>query len=342
MAKKKTLAEKAHDFEVDRKIRRLERANKELLGDIETSMKVIERMEVERDTLLGLSDRSNAKPWKRCGIKHGRAASVLVLSDLHIGEVVRADTVLGLNEFNHEVAERRIKQAFNRSLLLFDKQRSVAAINELVVFLGGDLIGGKIHSDQAEVNDLGIASSVELAEEVLERGLRTLQAEAGMKTITVICLSGNHDRQTHKVQHSSFYENSNASLVYQHLRKRFKGETGIRFEIGQGEYHDLPIYGFNFRFTHGHRIKFSGGVGGLTIPWNKHVAKLNKAKKADFTIGGHLHTWTYSSEGEFLVNGSIIGTTAYSLPFGHQPPCQALLTVDKERCVTAAEKVWCE
>lgn len=326
---------------------RLERRNKahieELRASLKASHQVIDRLEREKDLLLGLSDRKNAKAWSITRpISKGQAVAVFVVTDVHIGEVVRAHTVLGLNEFNHTVAEKRLEEATRRWLLLLAKERALADIQEAVIYWGGDLIGGKIHSDQAEVNDLGTASSIEKAEECLERSLRTILAKSGLKKITVVCLSGNHDRMTQKVQHSSFYENSNASIVYNHLRNRFSDEKKVSFVIGEGEYHDVKVFGWNIRFTHGHRIKFSGGVGGLSIPWNKHVSKLNKSKHADFTIGGHLHTWTYSSEGCFLVNGSIIGTTNYSLPFGHQEPMQAYLTIDKDRCVTAALKVFCE
>ena len=102
------------------------------------------------------------------------------------------------------------------------------------------------------------------------------------------------------------------------------------------------IYEHRFRFTHGHRIKFGGGVGGLTIPWTKHVMRMNRADHADFTIGGHLHTFTVNFENGFMVNGSVIGDTPYSLPYGHQEPCQGMVIVDKKRCVTAAVPVYCE
>lgn len=333
----------AEPIDHQRAIRRQAVAIAEQRRTIAALYQALDRTEAERDLLLGLSDRKNAKAWAiKKPIARGQAAAVLVLSDLHIGEVVRAETVLGLNEFNHVVAARRIEEATHRWLLLLEKERSIADIREGVVFLGGDLIGGKIHSDQAEVNDLGIASSIEKAEECLEQVLRTVAKQSKLDAITVVCLSGNHDRTTERVQHSSFYENSNASIVYAHLRKRFEGVKGVRFVLGHGEYHDVKVFDWNIRFTHGHRIKFSGGVGGLSIPWNKHVSKLNKSKHADFTIGGHLHVWTYSSEGGFLVNGSIIGTTNYSLPFGHQEPTQAYLTIDRDRCVTTALKVFCE
>lgn len=326
----------------EREWRKQRVAANEARRQLEAAIKHIDHLETQVDTLLGLSERKNAKPWKQKPVSRGQAAAVFVVSDIHIGEVVRSDTVLGLNEFNHDVCERRIERATHGWLRMLEKERSIADIREGVVFLGGDLIGGKIHSDQAEVNDLGIASSVQKAEECLERMLRTIAESADLKHIHVACLSGNHDRTTQKVQHSSFYENSNASIVYAHLRKRFSCDKRVSFTLGKGEYQDIKVFDWNIRLTHGHRVKFAGGIGGLTIPWNKHVIRLNKAKHADFTIGGHMHTWTYSSDGCFLVNGSIIGTTNYSLPLGHQEPTQAYLTIDKDRCVTAALKVFCE
>jgi predicted phosphodiesterase len=224
---------------------------------------------------------------------------------------------------------------------LTEKERKIADIVEAVVFLGGDLIGGKIHADQVECNDLGIEGSCELAEELLEKVLRTWWAKGKFERMTVVCLSGNHDRLTPKVQHSSFYENSHASTIYRHLRTRMRDTPQMQWVIGKGEYADIPIYGWNFRLTHGHRVKFAGGVGGITIPWTKHVMRLNRGKHADFTIGGHLHQWTYSKDAGFLVNGSVIGTTPYSLPLGHQQPEQSFLVVDKSRMVTNCQPIYC-
>ena len=331
------------NLEADRKEARLKAANAHLRAANAAALKEIDRLEEEKGILLGLTDRKNAEAWALDRtIDKGDAAAVFVVSDIHIGEVVRAETVLGLNEFNHQVAERRLKEATSRWLMLLEKERSLADIREGIIYLGGDLIGGHIHSEMAEVSDLGIASSVAAADKYLEQMLRTILAESHLESIKVVCLAGNHDRTTERVQHSSIYENSYASIVYSMLRSRFSDVPNMNFILGQGEYHDVQVFDWNIRFTHGHRVKFGGGIGGLSIPWNKHVIRLNGAKKADFTIGGHMHTWTYSSDGGFLVNGSIIGTTNYSLPFGHQEPTQAYLTIDRDRCVTAALKVFCE
>lgn len=350
MKKSKSLIDEAREVQAvadglahKRALAKRDEANRRLQAELAEAMKLLAATEAERDILLGLSDRANAKAWaKPVAVDRGEAAAMFVLSDLHIAEVVRPSTVLGLNEFNQHVVTKRLEEVTTRGLLLTEKERKLADIREAVVFLGGDIIGGKLHADQVECNDLGIVGSIELAEELLEKMLRTWWAKGKFERMTVVCLSGNHDRSTAKVQHASFYENSYASTIYLHLRKRFTDEPKVQWVLGDGEYADVPIYGWNFRLTHGHRVKFQGGVGGISIPWNKHVMRLNNSKKADFTIGGHLHTFTVNHDLGWLVNGSVIGTTPYSLPLGHQAPCQAFLVVDKNRCVTQASKIYCE
>jgi predicted phosphodiesterase len=331
------------DLAHKRAIAKRDEANRRLKAELDEAMRLLAATEAERDILLGLSDRANAKAWaKPVRVDRGEAAAMFVISDVHIAEVVRPSQVLGLNEFNQHVVARRLEQVATRGLMLTEKERKLADIREAVVFLGGDVIGGKLHADQVECNDLGIVGSIGLAEELLEKMLRTWWTKGGFERMTVVCLSGNHDRLSPKVQHASFYENSYASTIYLHLRKRFTDEPKVQWVLGDGEYADVPIFGWNFRLTHGHRVKFNGGIGGLSIPWTKHVMRLNKGKHADFTIGGHLHTWTYNAEAGFLVNGSVIGTTPYSLPLGHQRPEQSFLVVDRERCVTQVSKIFCE
>ena len=330
-------------FELSRKLERAKNANQLLKAQLNASLRTVEDLERIKGILLGLSDRKNAAAWARpANITRGEATAMYVLSDLHIAEVVRPEQVLGVNTFNQHVAASRLQQVTHRNLLLTGKEREIADIKELCVFLGGDIIGGQIHDEQMEVNDLGIAGSIDLAEELLEKALRTWWKEGGFKQMTVVCLSGNHDRMTKKVRHSSFFENSNASTIYLHLRKRFADIKGVKFVLGDGEYADQKVYDWNIRLTHGHRVKFGGGIGGLSIPWTKHVMRLNKARKADFTIGGHLHTWTHNRENGFLVNGSLIGTTPYSLPLGHEEPCQAFVVIDKNRGVTLCQPVFCQ
>lgn len=76
---------------------------------------------------------------------------------------------------------------------------------------------------------------------------------------------------------------------------------------------------------HGHSINGGSGVGGISIPINKAIARFDQAQQADVTLLGHFHQLTHG--GRFIVNGSLPGVTAYSLKFGFEPPRQAFFTI---------------
>ena len=65
----------------------------------------------------------------------------LIASDWHAEETVKASTVLGLNEFNLEISEQRIKNFFSNAIYMIKKK----PVDNLVVGLLGDMIGGYIH-----------------------------------------------------------------------------------------------------------------------------------------------------------------------------------------------------
>lgn len=73
---------------------------------------------------------------------------ILIASDFHIEETVKTSTVLGLNEFNIDIAEKRVKNYFANAIYMVKKH----SINNLVVGLPGDFIGGYIHDEPAQTN----------------------------------------------------------------------------------------------------------------------------------------------------------------------------------------------
>lgn len=343
MAKKPSIDEFfVREREQEKVARRLTLVVNDQKKQMEFYRQEIDRLEAELTVALALGSRKNCQAAKHAPIDTGEACAILVISDVHLGETVLPSKVNGQNSFNAKVCEKRLAEVFRRYVDLLRQYRTLAKIKEGVIYLGGDLVTGTIHEELLESNDLSTPNAVLMAEEFIERGIRYVIKNSGLDKITVVCLSGNHDRTTNKIRHSTFVDNSYATIIYAHLRKRFLENPAIQFVIGDGEYAYTDIYGFKLRYTHGHRIKFGGGVGGLTIPWTKHVMRMNRENPADFTIGGHLHTFTVNYENGFLVNGSLIGDTPYSLPFGHQEPCQGMVVVDRKRCVTAAIPVFCE
>jgi hypothetical protein len=125
--------------------------------------------------------------------------------------------------------------------------------------------------------------------------------------------------------------NSYEWLMYQFLRKHYANDDRLKWAIGVG-YHDfVTIYDCVLRLHHGDNIKYTGGVGGITIPLNKAIAAWNTVRKADVDVLGHWHC--LQSSGNYFLNGSVVGYGAYSLfvKAPYEPPKQGLFLVEPGR-----------
>jgi hypothetical protein len=59
---------------------------------------------------------------------------------------------------------------------------------------------------------------------------------------------------------------------------------------------------------------------------------------ADLHCVGHFHQ--RRDFGQVLVNGSLIGTTAYGQRFGYEPPEQQFALIDSKRWVSSVSPIW--
>lgn len=296
----------------------------------------------QKELLLGLHDRANVAAWsKPSRITRGEAVAVLLLSDLHVEEVVRPETVNGLNEFNPKIAKKRLKTVVDRWLKIVGGQyRSLSTVDECVIWLGGDLISGYIHDELMEANSMSPVEACGFAEELIEAALRTIVEHGQFRKLTVVCSDGNHDRTTHKVRAATRSKNAYSTMVYEHLRWRLADLKQIAWDIAKGQFSYIDILGWRWRMVHGDGVKHNGGVGGIAIPLNKAVEKWDKSIKADFTCLGHFHRWEYSRTGKWLINGCLPGVTAYGLQFGATEPCQTAMLVTRERGVVDAKPIF--
>jgi hypothetical protein len=165
------------------------------------------------------------------------------------------------------------------------------------------------------------------AQEYIASGIRYLLDNSSLKLV-IPCASGNHGRITKKVHVSTEAGNSLERMMYASLAQRFAKEPRVTFLIHDGYHTYVEMYGKVVRFHHGHSVRFSGGVGGLTIPMNKAIAQWNRGQRADLDVIGHYHT--FFDGGNFIVNGSLIGFNAFALSIkaSPEPPVQAFFLID--------------
>lgn len=259
------------------------------------------------------------------------AVAVAIATDWHVGSVVKAETVNGMNAYNLAIARQRAGRFFQNLVKLTDKERQDVSITELVLFLGGDLIDGALHLDGIMSQDVsGPINQAVVCMDMLEAGLKYIEENGKFKQVTVVCADGNHSRLTQKQHHGSRKGNALEYFMYYTLAARF---PQFKWVIADGLLTYLDIYDKTVRFMHGDTISF-GGVNGPYTYLNRRIYQWNQGRYAHYTCLGHLHS--YLPGRQWLINGSLVGYSPYAMSLGgeYQPPIQAFFLIDKARGIT--------
>lgn len=296
--------------------------------------------EAENRALVAEALRASAKPTKPIRTKrpvnlHKRVATpVFLCSDWHVEETVQPETVNGLNEYTLDVAARRIARLGDGMLWMIDHHRKSFEIREALVWLGGDMMTGYIHQELLEGNALSpVQVSLWLQDQI---GALLAKVASIVDSVTVVCSHGNHGRTTPKLQIATSAANSYEWLMYHQLRRTHRD---YQFHIADGDFTYLKVHGVDIRFTHGDAAKYGGGIGGITVPLYKAVARWNTHRHADVTCAGHFHQ--LHDLPNLVVNGSLIGTSPYGMRVGsYEVPAQASFLVDSKRGKCMSTTLW--
>ncbi len=265
------------------------------------------------------------------------AVPLLVFSDWHVEETVSKNAVNGLNEYSLDIATERIDNLFVRSRKLIQHLQTFNEIKQIYVLLNGDMITGYIHEELRETNSLSPTQAIRFAKERIIGGLNYLRDSLDIDKIIVQCNYGNHGRNTEKRRGSeSGYKNSYEWLMYHDLSDYFSTDEKFEFHIAESSISYFTFKhkakSFILRTWHGDNLKFNGGVGGLTVPLNKLIYRLDQNLPADYNIIGHYHT-LFEANKKCLVNGSVIGYNGYAHDLGleFETPKQAILLLDLDK-----------
>jgi predicted phosphodiesterase len=265
------------------------------------------------------------------------ATPVFVLSDLHFGETVTLAESLGSNEYNLEIAAKRMAKCWDNMLWLRDDMARTQSCDDTLLVLNGDIVSGDIHDELRETNDGGLRSQCDAAFQGLYPGIKRF-ADVTPGVLHIVCIGGNHGRLTHKQQIKNGFEHSAEHLgVYDPLR-RVIGDMGgkIAWHIPKGERHIFELHGRRVSTQHGTMIRSQGGIGGTLVPMTRWVTRANDA---DLYIFGHFHE--ADAYGKVIKNGSLIGPSGYTAWLGieNRPPEQVGFVVDADAGVRRFERV---
>lgn len=271
----------------------------------------------------------------------GEATAIVVATDWHYEETVDPKTVNGENKFNRTIADRRIKQLWEKVILLTESERKLARIDHCLLAGLGDFIGGHIHEELAESNSLTPCEAIIEIQDRLMDGIRYLKKYGGFKTIDVRFMSGNHGRDTKKQRIATREKHSYEWIAFKTIQ-RYINLPGVTVTVADGILMYVDVMGWLIRLTHGDTIKYGGGVGGLTIPATKKVMRWNETRHAYLTFFGHFHQMLQGFG--FYACPTLKGYDPFSVSIGapKEPPSQLFGVLDRKRGLTVAKRIFVE
>lgn len=275
------------------------------------------------------------------GQRH-KAAGLLHLSDLHAGEVVRADEIGGLNEYDPEIFKRRIRRLFSSTIQILPRWSADCDLAGIVVAANGDLISGQIHAELRETNAITSHEQVYLVVDEICAGIGKLADAFG--SVFAVFTPGNHGRTTEKTHAKRTSALSYDTMIGEQVRRHFERDKRVSVYVAPGPDAVYPLLGWTIAQSHGDALGSGGGRGfaGAALPIARGTKTLEwqaarVRRHYDIILTAHYHTKSNPS-GDAYGNGSVVGYNEYAnrIRAGIEPPQQWLLLVHERWLVREA------
>lgn len=259
------------------------------------------------------------------------------LSDLHWAEVVDPKQINGVNEYNIEIANARLKRLAERTLRLCGILSPTFDYPGIVMPLGGDCYSGNIHDELTATNEINSMPAVLDLFGALCAFIDTMLTR--FEHVFVPCVGGNHARDTRKTWSKDRHATSFDWLTYCFLAKHFEKNPRVTFLIPDGTDAYYKIYNHRYVLNHGDSFKGGDGMIGPLGPvlrgdFKKRTRNSQIDLEYDTLLIGHFHTEVFTRR--VIMNGSLVGYNefAYGLNFPFEPPAQQLWITNRKYGIT--------
>jgi hypothetical protein len=246
--------------------------------------------------------------------KRNRSVLSMLFTDLHMGEVIDADEILGLNAFNEKIAQVRAQRFFNAAVEIGPRWSADTKVEGILLNLGGDLISGDIHEELRITNALTAHEQVRLVVAILIAGIKLLLK--AYRRVHVTSVPGNHARTTEKPTAKLYSRLSYDTLIAQMVADAFVNEPRVTFQITVSNDAIIPVLGYTAFLTHGDKMGTGGGQGfaGPLLPIVRGTKKVEAQqaraqRRPDIIMHGHYHH--SANPGPVFSNGAFPGYSEY-------------------------------
>lgn len=342
-----TIAESKTIVKKDIEISRLQAEKKILTKKYQQAIKASSTQEVILDYLnnhiQAFPEVVSPKPGSAQNTASSEEELILNLGDIHAGEVVRAEEMNDLNEYNFNIATHRLKALADSVIDIAKNKLSGYTFRKLHILGLGDWISGTIHEELVETADGNVIEWTMNLAYVVAQMIRELATE--FEEIEFVGVIGNHGRLHRKPRFKARYVNWDY-VCYQMLSALLAKQKNVKCTIPKSFWHIHTVNNHNFLLIHGDNINSS-----LGIPWygiQRMVANLkellaSKDQHFDYIMLGHFHNYGLLDrvKGELIINGSLIGGNEYSVGkmFTSSEACQHFCGVHPKRGMTFRYKI---
>ena len=173
-----------------------EYGDRELIKELRHALKLADertaRLERELGVLSKIGTRSTPPKWLRSPSKRGshNAMPFLMLSDLHLDEVVEPDEVGGVNAYNRDIARLRLAETARKFVKVCRDYWTGIRYDGACVCLGGDIFSGDIHDELSQTNEDTMLGSLDYWIDEVAAALSLIVDEFGKVHVPVVV--GNH------------------------------------------------------------------------------------------------------------------------------------------------------
>jgi len=328
-------------FDIDIIERKCKAKVKDIQDKYDNLLNKYEELDERYDALLLVNDQSSPSNIIAPKESLRAGASLVAWSDWHIEKRIDAHTVNGLNSFDLSIAKERSELCATNTVKLINRDSKDFDNHTTVLFLLGDFIEGYLHEHNEATNYLTPVEAIMYVKELIANGINHLIKNAKTNKIVVCCVTGNHSRQTKKMNSSIDHRTNFEYMLYSALYKQFSDK--VEFYTPYSDIGYIEILGKTIRYWHGWQICYSGGIGGVTIPLTKFVQRQDQVRYADFNIFGHFHQLSKPIKNGML-NGSLCGYDTYAQTIGAsaEKAQQGYQLLDEKYGFTSFTPIICE
>lgn len=317
------------------------------LADVHGRLQLLERLEGINCNAPGWM----AKPKKKGELHH--ATPTAILSDSHFDEVVNPDEVRGINAYNREIAQERLRRHFDGIIKVTRDYFAGLKYDGFALMMAGDNFSGTIHEELIETNVDTLYGSMDFWTEPVMQFIGGLVEEFGRLHIAAV--AGNHGRRTHKPR-AKFRARDNADWFFckslARLTALMHGDR-VTWDIPDAAETTVRIYNTNYLLTHGDRFKGGSGISGMMSPLmlGLHRTAIRELAMAqimeqkakglfDWMVMGHFHHFFHGMG--LIVNNTSKGYDEYAMLQGFRPtrPSQALWMTTPENGATFPTEIF--